>query len=315
MHLSDLLAVIGCDLASSRGRRNWSGVGLEFQRFDTESSMETTVGSHHSVILHCTGTGTLFQRRGKRVETGAFAAGSMMLLPAGTKAYFSWNMPHSHLILNITPQMLLAASPITETEARIQLQEIFSARDTLVYRLGMSLLDELSSPDQPAQSMVVESASRALVAHLIRSFSSRDGAAVEHAKEGASLSTRHLTRVLHHIELHLGQAITLDDLAELANASRFHFTRLFKRSTGVSPMAYVEQRRIQRARDMIGEGSLTLAEIAVAVGFADQSHFTRRFHLHCGLTPAVFARSQGRDARQPKRRRTLDADIAPALVV
>lgn len=315
MLASDPMVMIGSNPVSSRGRRHWSGIGLEFERFDTESSMEIAASSHHSIILHCSGTGTLFQRRGKRVETGAFIAGSMMLIPAGTKAYLSWNMPHSHLILSITAQMLSAASPLADPEGDIQLQEVFSTRDTLVHRLGMSLLDELSSPDQPAQSVVVESASRALTAHLIRSFSSHGGQTVEHAREGASLSARHLTRVLQHIEHHLGQAITLDDLAALANASRFHFTRLFKRSTGVSPMAYVEQCRIQRARDLIGEGKLTLAEIAVAVGFADQSHFTRRFHLHCGLTPAVFARNQGRDGQPAKRTHApLQAVIASLLV-
>jgi AraC family transcriptional regulator len=80
----------------------------------------------------------------------------------------------------------------------------------------------------------------------------------------------------------------------VVNVSRFHFTRLFKRSTGLTAISFVEQCRIRRAQALISETDLPLAHIALMTGFADQSHFTRRFHRHVGCTPAAFAREQSR---------------------
>jgi AraC family transcriptional regulator len=98
----------------------------------------------------------------------------------------------------------------------------------------------------------------------------------------------------------MGEPIGLGELAAIAHVSRFHFTRLFKRSTGLTPMAYVERSRIRQAQDLLRMAELPLSEVALVVGFADQSHFTRRFHRHVGCTPAAFARAYG-IRRLPRR--------------
>ncbi len=87
-------------------------------------------------------------------------------------------------------------------------------------------------------------------------------------------------------------------LAAVVNVSRFHFARLFRRSTGMPPIAFVEQCRIRRAQTLIVETDLPLSDIALVIGFADQSHFTRRFHRHVGCAPAQFAREHGRRRRR-----------------
>ena len=97
-----------------------------------------------------------------------------------------------------------------------------------------------------------------------------------------------------YIEDNIGRSISLAELAAIVNVSRFHFTRIFKRSTGITAITYVERCRIQRAQALIAETDLPLAQVALTTGFTDQSHFTRRFHRHVGCTPAVFAREQGR---------------------
>lgn len=67
-----------------------------------------------------------------------------------------------------------------------------------------------------------------------------------------------------------------------------------------APVGAPERSRIRRAQALILETELTLVEIALMTGFADQSHFTRRFHRHIGSTPAAYARENGR--RRPVRR-------------
>lgn len=83
-------------------------------------------------------------------------------------------------------------------------------------------------------------------------------------------------------------APTLAELATDAGLSRYQFLRAFTRMTGLPPHAYLLQRRVQHARQLVRAG-LPLAEAAAASGFADQSHMTRCFVRNLGLTPGAFA--------------------------
>ncbi|WP_457443411.1 AraC family ligand binding domain-containing protein [Roseateles sp. P5_E4] len=85
--------------------------------------------------------------------------------------------------------------------------------------------------------------------------------------------------------------LTLSGLATDAAMSRYQFLRAFTRLTGLPPHAYLLQRRVQRARRLVRQG-LSLAEVAAASGFADQSHMTRCFVRNFGLTPGALARSR-----------------------
>jgi AraC family transcriptional regulator len=88
---------------------------------------------------------------------------------------------------------------------------------------------------------------------------------------------------------HIHRHIALDELSNVARVSRFQFIRLFRASTGLTPMKYLESRRIEFARKQIRENNMPMAEIAVAAGFVDQSHFIKRFRQHAGCTPAQYA--------------------------
>ncbi|MEY9782733.1 AraC family transcriptional regulator [Sinorhizobium fredii] len=84
--------------------------------------------------------------------------------------------------------------------------------------------------------------------------------------------------------------LTLADLAQASGLSRFQVVRGFARATGLTPHAYLMQRRIDIVRRLIGEGT-PLAEAAIAGGFADQSHMTRVFVRKYGFSPGAYARA------------------------
>jgi AraC-like DNA-binding protein len=90
------------------------------------------------------------------------------------------------------------------------------------------------------------------------------------------------------IDDHAATPITLADLARASGLSRFQVLRGFVRATGLTPHAYLVQRRIDRARRLIAHGS-SLAEAAAGGGFADQSHMTRVFVRKYGVTPRAYA--------------------------
>jgi AraC-like DNA-binding protein len=83
-------------------------------------------------------------------------------------------------------------------------------------------------------------------------------------------------------------SISLCDLARESGLSRFQVLRGFARATGLTPHAYLVQRRIDNARRLIARGT-SLAEAAIASGFADQSHMTRVFVRKYGFSPGVYA--------------------------
>lgn len=102
------------------------------------------------------------------------------------------------------------------------------------------------------------------------------------------LPPRALRNVREFIETHLEDNISIQALAAAAGLSMYHFARAFKQSEGVSPHHYVMRRRVRRAQDLLAATDLPLSEIALAAGFADQSHCARRFREHVGVTPSSY---------------------------
>jgi len=104
----------------------------------------------------------------------------------------------------------------------------------------------------------------------------------------ARLPRHKLERVNAFIEANLSRRLHVEDLAAVAHMSPFHFTRLFKQATGLSPHAYLTFHRIERAKRMLAESGLALVEVAACVGFQTQGHFTEVFRRHAGITPRRF---------------------------
>jgi AraC-like DNA-binding protein len=105
------------------------------------------------------------------------------------------------------------------------------------------------------------------------------------------LSAGALRRVCEFVESHLEEDINLEILAAEARLSVYHFARGFKLSTGVTPLRYVLEQRVKRARQLLVQTDLPLSAIASAVGFFDQGHFSRQFRSLVGTTPSSFRRT------------------------
>ena len=98
-------------------------------------------------------------------------------------------------------------------------------------------------------------------------------------------------RAVEYIEGHLGLKMEVRDVADLVALSPSHFSRAFKQSLGSSPIAYVASRRVERAKLMLTSTRERLTHIALACGFADQSHFTRSFRRVVGTSPGLWRRT------------------------
>jgi AraC-like DNA-binding protein len=98
----------------------------------------------------------------------------------------------------------------------------------------------------------------------------------------------HLRRARDHADRHYTEPLDLELLAAVAGLSKFHFQRLFKATYGLTPAAYVSERRVERAQDLLRATGLTVTEVCHAVGFSSLGSFSSRFREIVGETPSEF---------------------------
>jgi AraC family transcriptional regulator len=95
-------------------------------------------------------------------------------------------------------------------------------------------------------------------------------------------------RLAEFIDAHLDQSLSLGMLAERACLSEYHLARMFRASFGMPPHAWIAERRVDRARQLLKAGSLPVQQVADACGYADLSHFSHRFRLATGVSPRRY---------------------------
>jgi AraC family transcriptional regulator len=105
------------------------------------------------------------------------------------------------------------------------------------------------------------------------------------------LTSRQIRLVVDHLENCLQEKITIAELSRIVELSRFHFIRAFKKSLGMTPHQFIANRRVERARDLLTKGRMSVSEIAASIGFNSTAQLTRAFRRHVGTTPTLFRRN------------------------
>lgn len=100
----------------------------------------------------------------------------------------------------------------------------------------------------------------------------------------------HLRSARDHADRNFAEPLDLEQLAAVAGLSKWHFQRLFTATYGRSPAAYLSERRVERAQDLLRATNLTVTEVCHAVGFSSLGSFSSRFRAIVGETPRDFQR-------------------------
>lgn len=169
---------------------------------------------------------------------------------------------------------------------RIQLRSSFGNKDAVITNLSNALMPALTGTAQ-LPALFIDHVVMALLSHLIVNYSAPEGPA---APRKGMLAPWQLRRAKELMEARLTSDISLAELAAECRVSRSHFTRAFKECTGMPPYQYLLERRIDRAKQLLSSSDLSLAEIAVHSGFAEQSYFTRMFSSKVGTSPGAWQR-------------------------
>ena len=100
-----------------------------------------------------------------------------------------------------------------------------------------------------------------------------------------------LKRVKEYIDAHLEKSLSLDELAQVVQMSPGYFSRLFKQSTGYTPHQYLIRCRVKKAKELLRQRQLSIADVAYQVGFANQGHLNYHFKRCTGITPKAMQKS------------------------
>jgi len=277
----------GALLSSQPGQ--WSGVHLSHYHHPAHS-MPEIASQHHLILVHLEGATQVEQWLETQYQKEQFQAGSVLVVPAGTPHHANWDAENRYLILSLEPSALHHAAQAAGNRSTADLTPNFTAADPLIHGVGLSLKAELESGNLGGQ-LYADTLCSALFAHLLRHYTAHKAGIPTPAPTGG-LPRYQLQQVTEYIDASLNQGLTLSDLAAIAQLSPNHFARLFKQSTGQTPHQYVIQQRVERAKRLLMEGQLALADIALEVGFAHQSHLNRHFKRWVGVTPKAFINSQ-----------------------
>lgn len=245
-------------------------------------AMRNTIVSVHvgsSVQVSC--------RRGGASYSGLAVHGDIDIIPAETPSRWEIKEKDTALVLSLSPDLLrIVAEELNVAPHQLEIRNRFQIRDAQLENIAWALKAEMES-GYPCGNLYLDSLAISVAARLVGCHSSLSR---EPKRQSGQLLDRRLRQVLSYIEDHLSQDISLGDLAMVAGLSVSHFKSLFRDSVGMPAHQYLIRRRVERAKNLLGEGKLSISQIAFETGFAHQSHLAYHLRRVLGLSPKVLRR-------------------------
>lgn len=232
----------------------------------------------------------IWQAIGDRTYSGIYSKGDLSLAPAKLPCSYKVYGDDHYLEIKIpTPFLERVATEVMNCNLdRLELRTEFRDRNPQIEQLSMMLRAELHRGKNGVGQLYIESLANALMVNLLRDYSlTKPQIAIY---EGG-LSDRSLFQAVEYIDHHLSESIRLEDLAKYLGISKFHFSRLFKKSMGLSPHQYVMQQRIELAKQLLTKADRPISDIALDCGFNSHAHLGKYFRYYVGMTPKTYRQS------------------------
>lgn len=212
------------------------------------------------------------------------------ILRPGYESTWRWNTSFRTMVLFLNSQRLtsLASDVFDRRVDQVEVRESLQLQDSIIQQVVASLAAELRG-DRLGTTFYTEALLTQLCVHILRHHSE---ARLRAPRCPGALSVTQGRRVTDLIESNLAADLSVGVLSKVAGISQYHFARLFRKRFGMPPHAYVQQRRAERARQLVMRGEMALKEIVCATGFYDQSHLTKSFKRLYSMTPGEVRRAR-----------------------
>ncbi len=277
----------------------WPDLLIERRRIQAGPQADFTAESVEVVIMLSGRAGS--QRKGDgETQRGAALPGMVWISPMGIHEYDIELTGPAECLHIYLPPTLVEASALQDYDidpSRVQLAYAGFVADPSLHQIAAAMNSCVGRKFDVTDRLFIDGMRTSLAASLMGNYT------VDRWKRpeiGPTLDAKRLKRVIDYIEARLMDEMTLEELAGEACLSPFHFSRLFKQATGLSPHRYVTDRRVQMAQQKLAGDASSLVEIALDAGFGSQANFTRVFKRSTGLTPGQYrALCQGNKAEAP----------------
>jgi AraC family transcriptional regulator len=257
--------------------RHWTG---------TSPDIDQPPLDHHYIVQHLGGTKRVDRWHDGPPISTIVQPGALTVVPAGTQ--FTWRTrgPIEFAHLYISPAYLQRLALRYDWRSRWALIDRVGVEDPMLQAMYTTMLREVRMP-RAAHALYLDCLLDAFVMQLLREHSSTTPRS---DRPGERLTSFRVGRVIEFVNAHIDHEIHLNDLADVAGESVYHFCRAFKNTVGEAPYQFVLRRRIERAHSLLLSTTLSLTEVARTCGFRSPQQLSRAFRRMMGVTPARLRR-------------------------
>ena len=270
----------------------WSSAETAWAGFPVESHVVGPRGElgeygiDDAILGLCVGgAGKLQVQYGKALRRITSLPGRFSLLgPGFEQKPVAWTGVREMLFVAIGAEQLEHLMGQDPALACLDVDPQYGVSDPHVVSLVLNMWDEIRA-GCPTGRLYGETLSLALAAYLLKRYAHKTS---PEGRFEPALSPLQVRRVREYIRVNLACDVGLAEMAGQVSLSPHYFSMLFKRSLGVSPHHYVLRERIQEAQQLIAARRMSISEVAVSLGFSDQSHFSQAFRKMTGVTPRRY---------------------------
>ena len=216
-------------------------------------------------------------------------AGDVYVVPAGTSTLWETEGALTALLVRVPARSWRKSQAKPRGTDGHRDRRGLLTRDPQIEHIAWALKAEFEAGSTNG-GLFLDSLGTALASHLLARHSSRS---LRFRPVKGGMPGPRLEALLAYIEDNLDGALTLASLAEVVDLSSSHLRALFRQSMGLPVHQYVVRRRVERARTLLESGKHSSTEVALASGFAHQSHLARQMRRLLGVTPTAVRKGRG----------------------
>lgn len=265
---------------------NWDGIRLDHHRQPSHETPEHYFHQHTIGINLDRGIKKAERVLNGRTQHESINNGDVTVIPANIHHISRCESGGEFILLSLEPAFFNRIALETVDLQNIDITPHFFTPDPLIQQIGLALKSELES-DGMGTRVYIESLANTLCIHLLKRYGA-DQENIPQYTHGKGLSRLKLQQAMEYIHDNLDKDLSLAEISAVVSMSMYHFSRLFKQSTGFAPHQYVINCRIEKAKILLTRSEKTIDQIYQLVGFQNQSHFTNVFRKLMGTTPKVY---------------------------